>query len=361
MKQRLQETSSYLTAERKKRGKKPPDALASPDDILAYEQIETHSGIFLKQFSLLARVFILVCAGLHSAGTPGILCLDMSQDYSRVLTGGIDKTATLFDRPSEQIVASLTGHSKRVNHVVLQSRKSRAFTASADSTLRMWETPSGQCMRIVKPHDSDLTALSLHATGDYLLTCSADRHWSFTDIESGTVMAKVASDTSSSGLSCGQFHPDGHIFGTGTNDSVIRIWDLEDQNNVANFEGHQGAITSLAFSENGYYLASAADDSLVKIWDLRKLKNIKTITLDEQFEVRGLSFDQSGQYLALAGSDIQVYLVRQWNLLRSFKEHNTVATAVMFGPDSKFLASVSMDRTLRFFGPSQSSREEATS
>ena len=291
--------------------------------------------------------------GLHSAGTPGILCLDMSGDYSHVLTGGVDKNATLFHRPSEQIVTSLKGHSKRVNQVVLQHQKACAFTASADSTIRMWECPSGECMRIVKAHDSDVTALSLHATGDYLLTCSLDRHWAFIDIESGTIMAKVASETSNSGLSCGQFHPDGHIFGTGTSDSVIRIWDLEDQNNVANFEGHQGSITSLAFSENGYYLASAADDSLVKIWDLRKLKNIKTISLDEKYEVRGLCFDQSGQYLAMAGSDIQVFLVRQWSMLQKFKDHNSVATAVSFGPDARFLASVSMDRTLKFFGPSK--------
>ena len=277
-----------------------------------------------------------------------------------MLTGGVDKTATLFHRPSEQILSSLKGHSKRINHVVLQADKSRAFTASADSTVRIWETPGGECVRIVKAHDSEVTALSLHATGDYMLTCSGDRHWAFIDIESGAIMAKVASETSTSGLSCGQFHPDGHIFGTGTSDSIIRIWDLEDQNNVANFEGHQGSITSLSFSENGYYLASAADDSLIKIWDLRKLKNIKTISLDERYEVRGLSFDPSGQYLAMAGSDIQVFLVRQWSLLQKFKQHNAVATSVLFGPDAGFLASVSMDRTLRFFGPSQRARSDPT-
>ena len=44
VKQRLQETSSFLTAERKKRGKKPPEGLASPEEIQEYEQLETHSG-----------------------------------------------------------------------------------------------------------------------------------------------------------------------------------------------------------------------------------------------------------------------------------------------------------------------------
>lgn len=95
------------------------------------------------------------------------------------------------------------------------------------------------------------------------------------------------------------------IFGTGTADSQIKIWDLKEQSNVANFPGHVGQITAISFSENGYYLATSAEDSCVKLWDLRKLKNFKTLQLDDSYDVKDLAFDKTGTYLAVSGTDVR--------------------------------------------------------
>ncbi len=133
--------------------------------------------------------------------------------------------------------------------------------------------------------------------GDYLLSCSTDEHWAFSDIRTGKMLIKVSSAENPlsaegevtygvpSALTCAQFHPDGLIFGTGTADSVIKIWDLKSKTNLANFPGHSGQITSLSFSENGYYLATSAEDSTIKLWDLRKLKNFRTIEFENNHEV----------------------------------------------------------------------------
>lgn len=57
--------------------------------------------------------------GLHSASAPGILSLDIhAADTSKILTGGNDKNATVFNKDTEQVIAILKGHTKRVTSVI---------------------------------------------------------------------------------------------------------------------------------------------------------------------------------------------------------------------------------------------------
>lgn len=330
--QKLQDKATLLTSERKKRGKSVPEELAKPEQMRQFQTLASHPGI-------------------HSASVPGILAMDVCpSDTSKILTGGNDKNAAIFNKDTEQVITILKGHTKKVTSVIYHPEEDTVITASPDSVIRIWHVPTSQTIQAIRAHEGGVTGLSLHATGDYLLSTSTDEHWAFSDLRTGRILTKVGDTSTQHSLTTAQFHPDGLIFGTGTSDSLIKIWDLKERANVANFPGHSGPISAIAFSENGYYLATSADDSVVKLWDLRKLKNFKTITLDEAYEVKSLCFDQSGTYLAVAGSDIRIYLCKQWDNLKTFTDHTALATGVRFGQHAHFLASVSMDRTLKIYG-----------
>jgi len=328
--EKLQEKADVLTQERKKRGR--PEALVSADAISAYTTQSSHPG-------------------LHSASIPGILAVDIyARDTSKILTGGADKNATVFNKDLEQVVAVLKGHTKKVNRVVYHPTEDTAITGSFDTTVRIWNVPTAQTIQMLRIHDGPITGLSLHATGDYCLTTSTDQCWAFSDIRIGKLISRVNAQSNGVALTCAQFHPDGLLVGTGTADANIKLWYLKEGTNVANFPGHTGPISALAFSENGYHLASAADDSCVKLWDLRKLRNFKTIQLEEGYEVKDLSFDSSGSYLAVAGTDVRVFLCKQWNELLVSHDHTATATGVRFGDNARYIASTSMDRTLKIYG-----------
>ena len=329
--EKISNKAAILTAERKKRCKTIPVDLTKPEEISQFKTISSQTG-------------------LHSVSMPGIVALDICpSDSNKMITGGNDHNAVIYDRNSEQIVTVLKGHGKKVNNVIYHSNQSNVITGSPDAQIRVWSVPESKTLQIIHAHESPVTSISLHATGDYLLSTSNDEKWSFSDINTGKVLIKVGDQTANHSLTTAKFHPDGLIFGTGTSDSLIKIWDLKERSNLANFPGHTGAISAMSFSENGYYLATSAEDSLIKLWDLRKLKNFKTITLEEGYQIKDLCFDHTGNYLAIAGTDIRVYISKQWEMIKTFEDHVGIVTSARFGHNSTFICSVSMDRSLKIY------------
>ena len=161
--EKLQEKATVLTQERKRRGKTVPEELATVEQIKEWTALSSHPG-------------------LHSASVPGILAVDLSMDNARILTGGADKTATVFNKDTEQVVAALKGHQKKVNKVVFHPTEDMAITGSHDATVRVWNVASAASTSVLRVHDGPVTGLSLHATGDYVLTTSTDQHWAFSDL-----------------------------------------------------------------------------------------------------------------------------------------------------------------------------------
>lgn len=68
--------------------------------------------------------------------------------------------------------------------------------------------------------------------------------------------------------SCIARSPTGTLYAVGYADGCIRLWDLKTNTCDLVFNGHRGAITSLAFDKTGTLLASGAKDTHIIVWDL---------------------------------------------------------------------------------------------
>lgn len=333
----MTECNSVLSQQRKRRQISP--TLAPVDALERYTQISSHP--------------------LHKTSKPGILSIDIHSNKNIIATGGVDTNAVIFDQPSGQIISTLSGHSKKVNSVKIVPRDDLLITGSADKTVRIWQGSDDgnyNCNHVLKDHTAEVQAVTVHATNNYFVTASLDGTWCFYDLSSGLCLTQVEDPSASEGYTSLAFHPDGLILGTGTTGGLVKIWDVKSQTNVAKFEGHVGAVTSISFSENGYFLATAASDG-IKLWDLRKLKNFRTFTpYGPDTPTNCVEFDYSGSYLAAAGSDIRVIQATSvkldWNTIKTFPDMSGTgkATSVKFGPDAKYIAVGSMDRNLRIFG-----------
>ncbi|RUP44639.1 WD40-repeat-containing domain protein [Jimgerdemannia flammicorona] len=234
--EKMTQTSTELSKGRKKR-KPPTEGYTSSDSI--------------KEFSQVSSI-----PSLHASRPPGISSLDLDHTRGLVLTGGNDKHVLIYNRDEDKTVATLKGHTKKVNAVAWRGRTDGdhdvALSAGADKTVRIW-APSEKGHSLahsIQCHTGEVTGVTVHPSLDYFASASHDSTWAFHDIETGKTYVQKSDPESQSGYTSVQFHPDGMILGTGM-ESVVRIWDVKGQQNIATFPSHTGKVRAMAFSENG--------------------------------------------------------------------------------------------------------------
>lgn len=310
----IDETHQTLSAARKKR--KPAPGYATPAEVKTF--VATHT-----------------IPSLHSASPAGITALALSQtNPSQFLTGGNDKVVQLYDKSTDKVLASLKGHTKKVNHVAFREQEGEStllLSAGADKIAKVWahDTASGEYLPkySVRSHKGELTGLAVHPTSTLFALSSSDKTYSLHDLTTFTqIFRSVTSDEAFTSLS---IHPDGTLLALGTPTSTIQIYDIRTGAIAASLtppDVSPFTVNTLSFSENGYHLLAPDSLSSVAVWDLRKQKASHTISLGDDCKINRVSYDTSAQFLGVATSQgARIYAHKTWEELSRFEEGGEVS------------------------------------
>jgi pre-mRNA-processing factor 19 len=279
------------------------------------------------------------------------------------LTGGADKTVQVYDFTSEKTLATLKGHTKPVNKVefVDTPQRSMIVSSSADKTVKVW-TSEGEDAKWtlngnMTGHKGDIVGFAVHPSKRYVAVGSADSTWSLRDLETSSIVKSYSAISGFEGsfsYTSAAMHPDGLLYGFGTDDGRVRIWDARDDKTLAGtLDSHTGAgksVTTLSFSENGYFLATGSkQDPSVNVFDLRKLSILSTINFgaDGNAKVNEVRFDPSAQFLSVVGTEAKVYANKSWEEVLTFDDNAGELTGLRWGGLGEKIVLAGMDRTLR--------------
>ena len=320
---KIDETHQTLSSARKKR--KPPPDYTSAADVKTFTSKHT-------------------IPSLHSASPAGITSLAVSQlNPSQFLTGGNDKVVQLYDRSTDKVLASLKGHTKKINHVAFREREgdpTLILSAGADKIAKIWshDSASGEYIpkSTIRTHKGEVSGLAVHPTSVIIAVSSTDKTYSMHDLNTfNQIFRSAPADDPFASLS---IHPDGTLLALGTPASTIQIYDIRSGTIAATLAPEDStpfSVHSLSFSENGYHLLAPSSLSSVAVWDLRKQKIAHSIPLGDDFKINRVTYDVSAQFLGIAGSlGGRIFAHKTWEELLRVEEGGEM-TDVVFGEQGK--------------------------
>ncbi|WP_395140742.1 AAA-like domain-containing protein, partial [Armatimonas sp.] len=97
-----------------------------------------------------------------------------SPDGKYVVTGGMDKTAKVWDAATGKELLSLHGHSDRVYGVAFSPKGERIATASVDGTAKVWDSRTGRELFTLKGHTGPVYCVTFSPDGKRLVTGGTD-------------------------------------------------------------------------------------------------------------------------------------------------------------------------------------------
>lgn len=276
---------------------------------------------------------------------PGCTSIDIDASGSFVLLGGSGGDAGIYSIPQKSLLIPLSGGDGGAIVDALWAEK-KPITATSTGAIRIWNE-AGSSSAVINTHAGGVTALALHPRGDILGSVGADKSWVLHDLETVKSVVQVYGESE---LTSAHFHPDGHLFATGTSSSVA-IYDVRTTTLGATFGPLSGPVASLHFSENGYWLALAVEgESAIEIWDLRKMAQVKA--LDIGTRVESVRWDWSGHYVAATGPSgvsVQHYAKgsKSWSeVVRA----GVPSVATAWGPRGGSLVTVSKEGVVTVLG-----------
>ncbi len=174
----------------------------------------------------------------------------------------------VWEWQSESYVLKQQGHFDSMNTVAYSPEGQRIITAADDGKIKVWDVNSGFCVVTFTEHMAGVSACEFAKRGNVLFTASLDgsvRAWDlirYRNFRTFTAPSRLS-------FSSLAVDPSGEVVCAGSIDSFdIHIWSVQTGQLLDRLSGHEGPVSSLAFSPDAGTLVSGSWDKTVRVWSI---------------------------------------------------------------------------------------------
>lgn len=222
----------------------------------------------------------------------------------------------VWEWQSESYILKQQGHFDSMNSLVYSPDGQRIVTVADDGKIKVWDVESGFCIVTFTEHTSGVTACEFAKKGNVLFTSSLDgsiRAWDlirFRNFRTFTAPTRLS-------FSCMAVDPSGEVVAAGSLDSFdVHIWSVQTGQLLDRLAGHEGPVSSLAFTPNGNSLISGSWDRTVRIWSIFN-RTQTSEPLQLQADVLDIAVRPDSLQLAVSTLDGQITF---WNVTDAEQE-----------------------------------------
>ena len=104
-----------------------------------------------------------------------IICIALSKDSKRIVSGSEDSTIRIWDSKSGRLVGPpLKGHEGWVQSVAYSPDNQRVVSGSSDKTVRVWDVARGETVMVLRGHLKGVDSVAYSNDGRYIASASSD-------------------------------------------------------------------------------------------------------------------------------------------------------------------------------------------
>lgn len=276
----------------------------------------------------------------------------LNRDWTRVVVGETDGTATVWDMDSGTLVFTLAGHSSLVEDVAYSADGTRIATASDDKTAIIWDAGTGKQLLTLSGHTNPLLDIVFTADAKRVGTGSQDQTAKVWDAVTGKELLTLAHTTWVNGIA---FSSDGTLVATAGGTGNAKIWETTHGNELLNLAGHTGPLDSVIFSPDVTRLATTSIDGTARIWDITPNHEVLTLPTggvsDPLIGEANAAYSPDGKHLAvgLTNGTVKVWDATNGKEEMILRGHTGSVHKIAYSPDGMRLVSASNDKTAKIW------------
>ncbi|KAJ6566194.1 WD40-repeat-containing domain protein [Mycena capillaripes] len=282
-----------------------------------------------------------------------LLSAAFSSDGNQIIAACNDGQVRIWDVKSrEASFDQFRGHTQLAKTIATSGKNavSRALQSP-------WEARSVKPVKIVKPvvfegHIEDVTCIAVSPDGKCIVSGSDDTTVRIWSVENESMVGQPLRGHTKY-VSAVTFSPDGKRIISASGDHTLRIWDVEDEAREEKAldqpsEDHTNWV-SVALSPNGKYIGCGSVDGTICVWDLESGDPPKKLCKSHTGLVSSLAFSPDGKHIVSGSHD---KTVRIWDvktgkpIAKPFTGHFFPINVVAFSPDSQYIVSAQQDTSL---------------